>query len=673
MTGAPTVACPDCDGTTFRLGPCRCTRYGNRLLADDGPPGGAAPHREPYRKCALCRGGGTVAVACLRCGRHGRRRAQLVLTVANLDTGAVASHEVAPDSLDPRPDPAGGWAADLTPRVRELAAATGVAATVDPMTVRLPPGWRPDLPADERHELAARALAEAARPAWRVLVGRSTAPPPIDPAARLAQLCALADLLLLDLVVEARRHDGGLCWDVRYELPGSTVPAASPRLHADLSAALTRTEVTDALAGLGERGLAAPARMLRPDRPLPPAPPAGGADHVERRVRADCTSLTAELPGAQAVWRDGRWWHTGLGPGEPVETLVGQPTGQVLRRVRVPLRRLAEPPEPPWLGEPLPWRPCPDCRPENRLRACRCRACGRPDDDGCPACHGLGLRPSVLACATCGGTRRLHQAMLVTLTDLRFRVAHLTWHVGAAEAATLAGTGAGGRAVVRLPGRYRLGAWASVFGVRPQDLVDADGGHDIPPDARDGYVTLPWAGADPVRELVAAVAPALPAARLLVTAVRPDAPPLAELIRLALGLDLALVVSVVDLRNHPADPSRAHGLLWSVEMRAPAAPVCPDDLPERPSLEAAVAHCLDCLDVTLPETVPADPEEPIPVPQSTPRALPADPVPALLRLAARHAGRPLAVRFTRSGCTVHRHDGGGPRLLAEGSDLRVCG
>ncbi|WP_433231610.1 hypothetical protein ACQP2H_06505 [Micromonospora sp. CA-248260] len=133
MTGAPTVACPDCDGT--------------------------------------------IPAGCHRCARRGLRRAQLVLTVANLDTGAVASREVLPGTLEPRPQPAGGWVVDLTPRVRELAAEAGVAVTVDPVVVPVPTGWRPDLPAAERQEWAARALAGAARPAWRVWVGRSTAPP----------------------------------------------------------------------------------------------------------------------------------------------------------------------------------------------------------------------------------------------------------------------------------------------------------------------------------------------------------------------------------------------------------------------------------------------------------------------------------------------------------------
>nr|QLJ99754.1 hypothetical protein HZU44_06500 [Micromonospora carbonacea] len=645
VTAAPTVACPDCDGLTFRLDPCRCTRYGNVDLADDAPGGGVGGHREPYRRCRLCRGAGSVAVACRRCGLRGWLRAQLVLTVANLDTGAVASHEVLPADLDPRPDPAGGWAVELTPQVRELAARAGVAlATVgEPPSVRLPAAWRPDLPAAQRHELAARAVAEAARPAWRVWLGRSAAPPPVDPARRLARLCALADLLLLDLVVEARRRDGELRWAVRYEVPGSPVPAHPPEVaYADLAAALAATDVADALAGLGERGEDAPARTLCPD-PLRPLLQAATVDvaGVARRVRVDCAGPPGGdgRPGAQAIWRDGRWWHTGLRTGEPVETLVEQSTGQVVRRTRTPLRRAAEPPDPPWLGAPVPECRCPDCRPTRRV------------------------------CTTCGGTGRVYDAALLTLTDLRHRVVHLAWWAGTPEAVTAAGGGAGGRLVVRLPERYRLAAWAAVFGVRPEDLAEADGGHDISPDVREGYVTLPWAGADPVAEQVAAVGPALPAARLLVTAVRPDAPPLAELLRLALGLDLALVVNLVDLRNHPAGLLRAHGVLWSVELRPPAAPVHPDDLPCRPSPEAAVAHCLEGLDATLPETVPADPDAPVPVPRSGPRPLPADPVPALLRLAAGHPDQPLTVRFTRGGCTIHRHADEGPVLLAEGDDL----
>ncbi len=130
---------------TFTLEPCRCTTYGDRFLADADVLG---PRREAYRSCEQCRGAGSVAYPCYRCGRRGRRRAQLVVTVANLDTGAVASHQVVPGGLDPHRDPAGHWVVDLASRVRELAATVGaVLDEADAPSLWLDRQWRPDLPA----------------------------------------------------------------------------------------------------------------------------------------------------------------------------------------------------------------------------------------------------------------------------------------------------------------------------------------------------------------------------------------------------------------------------------------------------------------------------------------------------------------------------------------------
>ncbi|MEU8085868.1 hypothetical protein AB0B57_19930 [Micromonospora sp. NPDC049101] len=654
---------------TFTLDPCRCTTYGDRFLADADVPG---PPREAYRGCEQCRGAGTVAYPCYRCERRSRRRAQLVVTVANLDTGAVASQQIVPGGLDPHRDPAGHWVVDLAPRVRELAANVDAVVTdTDAPSLWLDRQWRPDLPAARRHELEAHAILRADYAPWRLVLGRSAATPTVDPAARLARLCALADLLLLDLVVEARRQGVGFGWAVRYEVPGSPVPSRSPGRSQDLPEALTHTDVGDALTGLAERGLAVPARLLRPDSPRPPAAPTVDVDQLERRVLADCVDPARgdELPGAQALWRDGRWWHTTLRPGAPVEILAEQPTGQVVRRVRVPLSRGYEPPGPSWLGGPVEWRPCPDCRPHNRLRACDCRLGGRPADTDCPHCSGAGLRPSALRCFTCGDTHRLHWAVLVTVTDLRHRVVHLTWQAGTPEVAPLVATQPNGRPVVQLPDPYRLGSWAAVLGARPEDLRDADGGHDLDRNLRDGYVTLPWAGADPVREHVRSVGRGSAAGRLIVVAAPPDAPPLPELLRLAVGLDLALVVAVCDLRHHTGDPLLADGLRWSVEVKPRDAAVLPDDLPYRPSLAAALAWCRECLSDAVAGAAPIDPATPIPLPWSRACGIVADPEPDLLRLAARHAGQALTVRFTRAGCAVHRHDDDGVRLLARTRDL----
>ncbi|WFE49906.1 hypothetical protein [Micromonospora sp. WMMD1155] len=598
-----------------------------------------------------------------------------MVSVANLDTGAVASQQVVPGGLHPHRDPAGRWVVDLVPRVRDLAATVGaVVAEADAPSLWLSNEWRPDLPAMRRHELEAQAILRADHVAWRLVLGRSTAAPTVDPAARLARLCALADLLLLDLVVEARRHGAGFGWAVRYEVPGSPVPSGLPGWYRDLPEVLASTSATAALTGLAERGLAAAARLLRPDSPRPPADPEVDVDQLERRVLADCVDATNgdELPGAQALWRDGRWWHTTLRAGAPVETFTEQPTGQVLRRVDVPVTRGYAPPDPPWLGEPVDWRPCPDCRPPGRLCACDCRLGGRPADPDCPHCCGAGLRPSALPCFTCGGNHRLHQTVSVTVTDLRHRVVHLAWDAGTPEVAPLVATQPGGKPVVQLPDRYRLGSWATLLGARPEDLADADGGHEIDRDLRDGYVTLPWAGADPVREYVRQAGRGTAAGRLIVVAARPDAPPLPELLRLTLGLDLALVVAVCDLRRHAGDPLRTDGVRWSVQVQPLAAPVRPDDFPHRPSLAAALAWCVECLTDAVAAATPTDPAVSIPVPRSGPRDV-ADPEPELLRLAARHAGQVVTVRFTRTGCTVHRHDEDGVCLLAEALDLRELG
>ncbi|WP_147376176.1 hypothetical protein [Micromonospora radicis] len=587
--------------------------------------------------------------------------------MANLDTGAVASHNVVPGGLDPERTQS-GWVVKLHNRVRELAVSVGASVTHEALTLWLPPQWRPDAPAVQRYELEAEAVAGFDNMPWRLFLGRNHPAPPVDPAERLARLCVLADLLLLDLVIEVRRE--GLGWDVRYEVPGSPVPMfRTGRL--DLPEALAHTDVAGALAGLAERGRGVAARLMQPDRPRPPAVPAVDVDQLERRILADCVDPAdgSELPGAQAIWRNGRWWHTSLRDGAPVETLVEQLTGQVVRRVRVPLRRGFTPPEPSWLGAEIGWRPCPDCVPGSRLRSCDCRLRGRGMDPGCPHCHGAGLRTSALACFTCDGTHRLHEAVMLTLTDLRHRIVHLTWHAGTPEEVTLAATQPGGKPVVQLPDRYRLATWAPILGVRPEDLAEADGGHEIESDLRGGYVTLPWAGADPVAEHVRVAGRGQPAARLIVAAVRPDAPPLTELIRLALGLDLALEVSLCDLRHNADDPLRIGGLRWSVELRPRDAPVRPDQWPYRQTLEAALAWCVEFLPDTVAGVVPVDAAVPIPVPAAAPSDLPADPVPVLLRLAARHAGQVLTVRFTRAGCTLYLHHDEGMHLLAEALDL----
>ena len=104
-------------------------------------------------------------------------------------------------------------------------------------------------------------------------------------------------------------------------------------------------------------GLDAPAHYLRAGAGPPDLPEPVDLDQVERRMIRDCEGR----PGAQAIWRNGRWWHTSLRPGRVVETLTEEPTGQVSRRVTTILVRGWEPPAPDWVGEPIPYHDCPDC------------------------------------------------------------------------------------------------------------------------------------------------------------------------------------------------------------------------------------------------------------------------------------------------------------------------
>ncbi|MGW0432827.1 hypothetical protein ACWDV4_09820, partial [Micromonospora sp. NPDC003197] len=84
----PVVVCDHCEGLAKTLNLCRCVGWGDRFLidteADDQGADGCA-----YRGCELCGGSGYVAQNCSYCGRTGQRRAQLVLTVVNVDTAAA--------------------------------------------------------------------------------------------------------------------------------------------------------------------------------------------------------------------------------------------------------------------------------------------------------------------------------------------------------------------------------------------------------------------------------------------------------------------------------------------------------------------------------------------------------------------------------------------------------
>ena len=674
MFTPPVVACDHCEGRGRILMLCHCVRWGDRFLIDTGDD--IDPLRSDghaYRDCELCDGSGYTLADCHECRRTGRRRAQLVLTVVNLDTGAVRSANVVPGGVEPRRGPAGRWELALSPVVAALAAEVDAVAwrdacrpanpTGNGFSILLPTAWRANLPTAERHRLEGEAIARRCWHPWLLYFGRTgTFPAPEEPDAVLGRLCHLADVLCLDLVVEARYvRDDRLNWDIRYEVPGGRVPGGHRGWADDLTAAVVATSVDHAMFGLTDRSLTAPAHYLQPHPPEQIRPPNVATDQVERRIHADLDGLDGRSPGAQAIWRDGRWHHTRLRVDDTIEVMTALSTGQVVRKTETVLVRAWEPPAPGWQGEPVPYRPCPDCHPENRLRRCVCTLGNQPPKPDCSACAGAGYTSANRRCPTCHDSHRIYEGVVVTLTGPGDAARHLNWPLPdrAADATYLAAH-PGGKPIFQLPVHYQVRHWAEILGARPADLTYLDGGHHINQNLSEGTVTVDHPRIDPLAEYIADASRGQPAARLLLNATPPPAAHLPDLIRLALGLHQTLVVTLQDHWLNEHDPRCVHGECWSIALLPPDQLLPPDPHPFHPTVEAAAAYLLEYLENALYDVVSEDPQQGIPVPQTPqPAPLVDNPVPLIRRLARHHAGRPVSIRYHHTGCHLHVYDRNG--------------
>ncbi|MGW0435269.1 hypothetical protein ACWDV4_22360 [Micromonospora sp. NPDC003197] len=650
--------------------------------ADEDQPGDG----QVYRDCEMCLGSGYVGYDCGQCRRTGKRRAQLVLTVVNRDTGVVRSANVVPGGVEPRRNVGGRWELALSPILAALAGEVGAVEcraaygtdNVGNFSILLPTAWSPDLPAAERQRLEGEAIARHCWHPWRLYYAHSTPmlAPTRDLAAELASLCHLADLLCLDLVVEARRGDrGGLRWDIRYEIPGSEVPAENRGWPDDLSKAVAVSSVDDAMFDLVKRSATAPAHYLRSPYCAEPSDSlVVDLDQLERRIYADLDGLGGQAPGAQAIWRDGKWQHTRLQPAETIEVLATQSTGQVVRHTVTLLDRAWEPPAPGWLGDPIPYGPCPDCDPAHRLRPCLCTLGNQPPDPNCPGCSGAGAAPTAGRCSTCRDTHRVYHGTVVTLTDLDQSTMHLNWYatdqpVDAPQVATQPG----GKPVCQLPVGYQLRHWAQFIGARPADLSYLDGGHHVGQDLREGVVTVDPNRGTPLAQYIADANRGQPAGRLLINAAPPATVPVLELIRLALGLHLTLLLTLEDHSQNESDARWIHGEGWNIEMIAPERAVDSNLWPCQPTVEAAAAYFLEYLENTVYNAVPADPRQGIPVPQTPQPAPPVeDPVPLIRRLAQHHAGNPVSIRYHHTGCQLYVHESDGLRHLVSARTATIA-
>jgi len=144
---------------------------------------------------------------------------------------------------------------------------------------------------------------------------------------------------------------------------------------------------------------------------------------------------------------------------------------------------------------------------------------------------------------------------------------------------------------------------------------------------------------------------------------------LAELVRLVLGLRLTVTITLTDHIQNAGDLRLVQGEGWDVTINHPGQPPAPADPPTRSTPEAAIAFCLEFLELGIAGNVPTDPNEPIPVPQTpTPIAVD-DPVPPLRRLARHHPGQPVAVHYDGVTCRVWLRERDDVRQLATAPTL----
>lgn len=178
MSATRTVPCAECDGLTFVLVDCVCRCGGDTVLVTEESWGSS---REPYRECQVCQGSGAQAHECFSCFGHGRRRAELALTVVNLATGRAASSLAGVGSLPVRRGKGRRHYLDGGPLIGSLAERVGLTVedlsardTVDTsLAIVLPDRYDPAAPAEERRPMEAAAIAAAAGPLpWRVFAAR---------------------------------------------------------------------------------------------------------------------------------------------------------------------------------------------------------------------------------------------------------------------------------------------------------------------------------------------------------------------------------------------------------------------------------------------------------------------------------------------------------------------
>lgn len=647
--GPAAIECPECDGLGSIVRPCTCVVY---------PPAQGL-------RCILCEGSQIESGPCDHCGGGGRAMPQYVVTVIDLDTAAVASVALVPGALPPPTmTPEGRWVCDYGPLVKDLAGRVGAARVEDntgqtclergsdgeyrglggSWNVPLPHGWFPDLPASTRAPIEAAAIvSHAAYGRWEVLTSRSEEGSRSAPDVLLPRWCALADNLLVDLVIE-RRWDGAddkqspwtWGWSISLAFPGAPLVDTFPVEFAGdpLWRAVAGMSVERLLDDLGADDRPAPRHFLEPV--TPPPPQVVPVDELERLL----VSASQESGAACATWRNGAWHVTPVSR-TPDSAADAPPGGEpVYRPARGAFSRDESPPKPSYLGEAIGGRPCP---------ACAAR------DEGPEAAD---------ICAACVGARVLAAGGVLTLSDLGTRSWHVNWDVAPHPARIrVLGQNPAGGTVVELPEQFSIAALAKNVGVRldgiasirPHDQVSRlDARAVVQADVGEAFAAY-------VRRTVGG----RPAGRVITVLVPAPRSTIERVVQIGLALGLDVVVSVRGWHLHQTDAPAHTNDAWSVSITSGDG-----DEPVHPTLGRAV----DDLTTRLATAVRAAREEAsalalLPVPhQLVPHRVELAGIEDLLRgmtgLAQVFAG----VANVRAERIVARFSGSGIELLFAGHD-----
>ncbi|CAM3316302.1 hypothetical protein [Stackebrandtia soli] len=428
------IDCPDCNGNGAVLHDCPCAAIENSTDLDD---------------CPHCLGTGDLSGDCLSCDGGGRSRAQLVLTMINLDLSTIASATIIPGVLaavDAPPNRRGAeLALDIEPTLHELADRVGgiwckeLEPTQAARARPIPLDCSSDDPISVRLATEARALARHGANRHWIFTAHTQPPENPPPDVALARLCRLADLLCLDLIVQYQPWLGPdrapilRRWDLRLALPGQPLPHGHilPDAQDDPAALIGMADPGTLLARLHPLGQRAdpdttPAHRIRPRGAAVTDEAIGTVDALVERVR---NAIEVDGGGA-GVWRDGAWHISGVRRNG--ETTVVRPRSRGrLAEQEILLWALTDPPpDPSYWGEPIPGQDCPTCESGTPWAVCPCRDADGQSDPGCRHCGGGGSRP-VAHCHTCEETGRLHHGASITITDLDGKAEHLHWTVDA--------------------------------------------------------------------------------------------------------------------------------------------------------------------------------------------------------------------------------------------------